>query len=50
VHGGKGQCFEDEEIDAAAEGIGFGRMARSHRASSLEVEKSIRRGSLEVKR
>jgi hypothetical protein len=43
------ESLEDQEIDAAAKGIGFLWMTSGH-DSPLEVEKSIRSSSLEVKR
>src|SRR5207248_726245 len=51
VHGLQGERFQDEEVDAPSEGVRFLRVFRcGHRASSLEVEKSIGTISLEVKR
>jgi hypothetical protein len=51
VHGLEGEGFEDQEVDAAAEGIGLGGVAGGHgRLLSLEVERRIGCGSLEVKR
>jgi hypothetical protein len=49
VHGLELEGFEDQEVDAPAESIRFLRMSSGH-GSSLEVEKSIGRGPLEVKR
>jgi hypothetical protein len=51
VHRLERQGLEDQEIDAAAEGIGLGGVAGGHRRIlSLEVERRIGRGPLEVKR
>jgi hypothetical protein len=51
VHGLEGKRLEDQEVDAAAECVGLLRVTLGHgQDSSLEVEKSIGRTSLEVKR
>ena len=51
VNGIERQCLEDQKVDAAAEGIGLGGVAGGHgRLLSLEVERRIGHGSLEVKR
>jgi hypothetical protein len=49
VHRFEGERFEDQEVDAAAEEIGFLGM-RGHGVRSLEVEKRMAPSSLEVKK
>jgi len=50
MHRFEGECLQNEEVDAAAEGIGLLGVARCHMDSSLEVKRSMGKAFLEVKR